>query len=1752
MGNKKALQIATKELNKAKAPSKPKDIIYDPAGQWKFPGQNTRIPSGDITMQGVPYPVYGEPNVGQPQMMYPGQDYAFPGADYVDEYPQMRRGGGIPKYLKLPKNYGRRQYSNNISATNRLFAKNFLFRKEKNKIYDPNAKYAEGGESGCPEGYAFNPRTGECIEWNPDIRESYDQATSFDPVGDVIYMNPNDRPEGMSDEEYAQMYNDQVEHEQLHRLQWKNDELKGESKTPLRMPSTVDNEDFGGDHYYNRRGEEVNYLHDYWKNHHPDEAAFIPDDVIYNYETDPAMYQLPWTVEGEARGYEYATHDGMESLFPKRAYGGVPQYAPGGSAGCKPGYYWNGAECIKISESKNLPTYADSLALYKNAIAKGNFYKSKNYTNTGKYSGFADPKVRQDAIKKLKEKLRQNPKWGAGNEEQAIMFGTGSKYIGNQPFKAKVKGTNLSQFGDVLGTIPDYIYNPAAPPILLHPEIAPQTAVIYEHKAGDISYIPEYNPLAIKPAKLLSDNEIKTRFKKYGASGIPESRLIRLGLVTEPTKLKQSLPPKPVKKSIPDQVVKPVVKQELPVVPIKENIVIDKLPIKPAYIDRPKKDIIDNSNPVPPKISVKTEPEYSPEYGEEGGPDSVGYHYKDRQKRYIDWNGRAVGYRPLKFRKPGHSGELIKLGGKKYFYLPTIESRTEGWFEADNDNEEEYQDGGQYRTKLTPEEEFDFQSFYRTLPDNLQTDDDTYDIRGYWDSEGRPEAFNYDQPKEDDGYYHAYSINQNTGEYLKSPAHDTFQHAVDEDRKIGYRPIPNVQGRNIATYNESIADPEEQSFLRNTEGPANYIETELTDDEIQAYRDGGYIVEDVSIPSLNQYQDGGENDYYKVKGSKGVYRKVNGKWEVDWNKTGNFQPLSKGDVNKRSKQLNKNAEPLLDPDYNTLTRKENFKYEAAPKIQPKKKLTESESKAQNILTKDFKVSGRDRLGKVEDKIEKDVADYIKYHNENFDRPLTQGDIDTAREIATNNIMASEGVYNPVWGDFVTNRKNISTADAKNFVAFDERPKNLTAGDYIDKGWDVLSNPLDYASYFLKPKGTVNTPWNMHEYEKRLEKVGAEDPVTNNLVSEGMDFVSWFHPAGAMAQSFKMIPDTAESIGTAIEDPTLLNLGKAAFDTGITALGVIPGSKYLKNAGKFLAEERPLRNAYLYNPLANRTVPMNKLFHGSDNPNLLLDDIKFVEPNPNVGSRPGQFKRRAIESGDPLEMPGGFYTNDRSVSGFMGNNNYRYSMDVPANAKVFKWETGPSDNISVKRLQELKNEGYDIIQGKNIIGEIEYIPLKKDLISNWKLHQKGDPELKLLKDLKFKTEQPHWLRGYPKSKSIISKSDSEDLAKILDLDPSNPMKKQYETISKTIEDVRADKVHKWQTSEGKKRLQNMIDNTPALKENGVTPESYVEGLVGMDNLNKNYLEQLIDLDKTNEAMLQLDKQYDLGYIDRTEWFNQSAKLENEVVNKRNAIFDTRNEINKYGPYNAYMRGENPRPLDLEKSFQSAIVGYDKNGMPILDFTKFKRNTGPAELFKIAVGEKNDPSYLKQLIQHELGHLLQKGEQTNLDKALSKLDLKPNDLFAETTNYSVTAGSQGWKKFKESPEYFARSKKYFTKGSKGKEKVPFAAEVRQDLLDRGIIKNEYDNITPSMLEKHYKTYLNKGGDKDLPLRLYDIMHGTKSNFKILSDVLNKLPVAIPVAIGAAALQQEKDGGIVSELSQKEIQDLIAQGYIVEDVD
>jgi hypothetical protein len=157
--NKKVLSKAVSQLDKAKAPAKPKDIITDPAGQWKFLGQDTRIPGngkGDtlkITMEGVPVPVFAQPNVGPGVMMESGKKYKFPDADYVDESPQMKKGG-ILRLPKMPKPSKKgvlsKAYSRSLDATNKLFTEHILSKKtksKKGKVFDPNANYQDGGFS---------------------------------------------------------------------------------------------------------------------------------------------------------------------------------------------------------------------------------------------------------------------------------------------------------------------------------------------------------------------------------------------------------------------------------------------------------------------------------------------------------------------------------------------------------------------------------------------------------------------------------------------------------------------------------------------------------------------------------------------------------------------------------------------------------------------------------------------------------------------------------------------------------------------------------------------------------------------------------------------------------------------------------------------------------------------------------------------------------------------------------------------------------------------------------------------------------------------------------------------------------------------------------------------------------------------------------------------------------------------------------------------------------------------------------------------------------------------------------------------------------------------------------------------------------------------------------------------------------------------------------------------------------------------
>ena len=175
------------------------------------------------------------------------------------------------------------------------------------------------------------------------------------------------------------------------------------------------------------------------------------------------------------------------------------------------------------------------------------------------------------------------------------------------------------------------------------------------------------------------------------------------------------------------------------------------------------------------------------------------------------------------------------------------------------------QGGSNFKTKLNPQEEQQFKQFYQTLPGNLREDDASYDTRGYWDASGRPSEFDYSQPTDEDGYYHAFSRHPETGKILKSPGHPTFKYAVDKTPIDGNTYIPTV-GVDGNVYMRDL-NQDSENLQRQDGGAAKRFNTNLRGAELEAFNQHAQ-----QFPSLAT--DTGDYDtqgFYKE-----VYNKNNG------------------------------------------------------------------------------------------------------------------------------------------------------------------------------------------------------------------------------------------------------------------------------------------------------------------------------------------------------------------------------------------------------------------------------------------------------------------------------------------------------------------------------------------------------------------------------------------------------------------------------------------------------------------------------------------------------------------------------------------------------------------------------------------------------------------------------------------------------------------------------------------------------------
>lgn len=640
MGNKKVLSKATRELNKTKRFATPKNIIEDPRGQWAHPGEITRIPSDRITMQGVPYPVMAYPNMGEPQMMYPGGEYYFPGADYVDEYPELKKGGTPKSLVKMPKpskkGLASKKFSRSLEATNRLFTENPLFAKpksKKRKVFDPNAQYQDGGVISQEEVDAANNAMMKA-------RLAYAQMHG-NPAAQRMIVAP-DQPyqfdNGMTGTHYMASMDDYA----VPQIQDVDGQLMlgdfgPESSEAIRLDNPEDAMYFA-EHYkdvspafveaeltpeeieeYRKGGFIVEELDTYPRGGGPGKGKKGKPKKVEPFVTsDPKEYELRNKAFNDSLRL-YQAYQMQDKLMGPGSYE-IQEYTP---------YKWN-TQQLKAGRKK---TYDKFLKGYY-----ANDYQSEKDQFKKGYNDWTARKQDQQLIKYYKS---------LGFTDKDIMYHSSPDIVSD---KIKAVGT--------------YHDGTAASPI-------------YEKPVQKVIFQP----------KPIVDNL---------PPGISKSQLEKAGVIIGDKAIVgyeevQQLDPTT---GTTTTVINPVYKDLEQPIPT----------LHPTKVNQELKKFVYPENLSDEETELDSMDAYTESDVESGIP-GPGGHWEDKSSRYIDWDGNSIAFNGIRFRKPGHGGDLIRKGKRHYIHYPSIEKRYDAWIEPDELPEEEYQEGGQYvELELRPEE----------------------------------------------------------------------------------------------------------------------------------------------------------------------------------------------------------------------------------------------------------------------------------------------------------------------------------------------------------------------------------------------------------------------------------------------------------------------------------------------------------------------------------------------------------------------------------------------------------------------------------------------------------------------------------------------------------------------------------------------------------------------------------------------------------------------------------------------------------------------------------------------------------------------------------------------------------------------------------------------------------------------------------------------------------------------------------------
>lgn len=167
------------------------------------------IPSNNITMDNVEFPVHGFDNLGNEQMMYPGQDYTFPG-EYVVETPMMQEGGPKRIIIKDPRNNNTQQDNSRTDHNQQYKLKDQAdkYVQQKEKDYQKAVKTGDDSEfvrkyKTSPHRYKYDtdPQYKAQVDSDAkemskkygslDYRDSDIRSKNYTGTPNLAFMNPN-------------------------------------------------------------------------------------------------------------------------------------------------------------------------------------------------------------------------------------------------------------------------------------------------------------------------------------------------------------------------------------------------------------------------------------------------------------------------------------------------------------------------------------------------------------------------------------------------------------------------------------------------------------------------------------------------------------------------------------------------------------------------------------------------------------------------------------------------------------------------------------------------------------------------------------------------------------------------------------------------------------------------------------------------------------------------------------------------------------------------------------------------------------------------------------------------------------------------------------------------------------------------------------------------------------------------------------------------------------------------------------------------------------------------------------------------------------------------------------------------------------------------------------------------------------------------------------------------------------------------